>query len=153
MKPAGGLAAILLAQALLFAQPGRAVFAGGAEAYDGGDYTEAFREWIALARRGDIAAQVAIADLYRGGTGRPVDLVRAVTWYARAAKAGDPIAQVNLGEMYLLGQGVRRDPVAAYAWFARAARQGNEWAGRARDRLAGTLDPATLARAREAASR
>ena len=53
--------------------------------------------------------------------------------------------------MYLRGRGVRRDPIAAYVWFARAARQGNEWAGRARDRLADTLDPTELARARAAA--
>ena len=151
MSPARSLAVVLLAQAMLSAQPSHADFAAGARAYDGGDYATAFREWIALARRGDTAAQAAIADLYHGGTGRPVDLARAASWYARAAEAGNTIAQVNLGEIYLRGRGVRRDPIAAYVWFARAARQGNEWAGRARDRLADTLDPTELARARAAA--
>ena len=80
-------------QAMLSAQPSHTDFAAGARAYDGGDYATAFREWIALARRGDTAAQAAIADLYHGGTGRPVDLARAASWYARAAEAGNTIAR------------------------------------------------------------
>jgi TPR repeat protein len=123
----------LIAFLIIFSAPvARADFAAGAQAYDGGDYAEAFNEWVALARRGDAAAQVAVADLYRSGAGRSVDDARAASWYARAAAAGHPIAQVNLGEMYLTGSGVRRDAVTAYVWFDRAVRRGNTWAVGAR---------------------
>ena len=56
-------------------------FAAGAEAYDGGRYSEAFSEWHALAEAGDIRAQVAIANMYRFGEGRPLDFAAAARWY------------------------------------------------------------------------
>ena len=55
----------------------RADFAAGAEAYDGGDYAAAYKEWRALAERGDATAQTAIAGMYRYGEGRPPDFA---TW-------------------------------------------------------------------------
>lgn len=117
----------------------RADFAAGAEAYDGGDYQAAFREWMSLARAGDATAQTAIAGMYRFGEGRDVDPARAAVWYRRAAENGEPVAQMNLGEMYLLGLGVGRDPVRAYLWLSLAARQGRRWAAERRDRLARAL--------------
>lgn len=110
-------------------------FAAGAQAYDGGRYAEAFAEWSALARAGDIRAQVAIAGMYRFGEGRDIDFARAALWYARAAEAGDPIAQLNYAELLEHGRGVRRDIGAALRWYGRAAAQGNGWAAEQRDRL------------------
>ena len=111
-------------------------FAAGAEAYDGGRYSEAFSEWHALAEAGDIRAQVAIANMYRFGEGRPLDFAAAARWYKNAAEAGNPIAQLNYAEMLETGRGVSRDLVAALMWYSRAARQGNAWAAVQRDRLA-----------------
>jgi TPR repeat protein len=113
-----------------------AKFAAGAEAYDGGRYSEAFSEWHALAEAGDIRAQVAIANMYRFGEGRPLDFAAAARWYKNAADAGNPIAQLNYAEMLETGRGVSRDRMAALMWYSRAARQGNAWAAVQRDRLA-----------------
>jgi uncharacterized protein len=128
------LAAILIAFCIS-TNVSAADFAAGAEAYDGGRYGEAFAEWHALAREGEIRAQVAIANMYRFGEGRPPDFTAAARWYRRAAEGGNPIAQLNYAEMLETGRGVGPDPIAALIWYDRAALQGNEWAARQRDRL------------------
>ena len=56
---------------------------------------------------------VALADLYRRGTGRRPDSARAFEWYQRAAKARNVIAQMNLSEMYLNGWGAKLDRILA----------------------------------------
>jgi TPR repeat protein len=141
----GSIAGILL----LLVLPARADFADAARAYDSGDYATAFAEWHALARQGVPAAQIAIASLYRGGIGRPVDLFQAARWYRRAAEQGDAVAQMNLGELYQRGWGVERDLVKALVWYDRAARQGREWAADQRDRLAKEMTEEALAKAKK----
>jgi len=118
----------LLIALLICTNVSAAEFAVGAKAYDGGRYAEAFAEWSALARQGDIRAQTAIANMYRFGEGRAVDTAKAALWYRRAAEAGDPIAQLNYAEMLENGHGVARDRAAARRWYTRAAEQGNAWA-------------------------
>jgi len=103
-------------------------FAAGAKAYDGGRYAKAFAEWSALARQGDIRAQVAVAGMYCFGEGRPVDNAKAASRYRRAAEAGDPIAQLNYAEMLENGHGLAHDRAADRRWYSRAADQGNAWA-------------------------
>ena len=124
--------------------PANADFAAATSAYDGGDYATAFREWHSLAKTGDTAAQVAIAGLYRDGSGREVDLSKAAHWYKIAAHAGDAVAQMNLGEMYEHGLGIKRDSVAAFVWYHRAAEQGRDWAAEQRDRLIKHMSPREL---------
>ena len=128
------LTALCMCTAVSAAEPD-ARFASGAEAYDGGRYAEAFAEWHALARKGEVRAQIAIAGMYRFGEGRPVDFAAAARWYARAAQAGDPIAQLNYAEMLETGRGIARDLAAARMWYGRAAAQGNTWAAAQLDRL------------------
>ncbi len=125
----------------------RADFADGAQAYDGGDYETAFKEWIGLARQNDTNAQVAIAGMYRFGEGRPVDLTDAARWYRRAADLGDAIAQLNLGEMHMRGLGVPRDLARAHLWLTLAARQGRTWARDRRNELARRMTADQLDRA------
>lgn len=140
---------LLLAVVLILAPAGaRADFADGAAAFDGGDYGRALAEWRALARAGDAQAQSALASLYRYGHGVARDSAIAAQWYGRAAAQGEVNGQLNLGEMYANGVGVPRDPVRAYLWLSLAADQGRAWAARERDRVAGTLSAAALARAR-----
>lgn len=141
-----GVAIVVL---LILAIPVQADFADGARAYDSGDYATAFSEWHALAKAGDPAAQVAIASLYGGGTGRPIDLAKAARWYRRAAEQGDAIAQMNLGEIYEKGWGVKRNKIEAYIWYHRAASQGRDWAAIQRDRLAKGMTAKTLADIKE----
>ncbi len=144
------LMAIIAASIIVSAgSAARADFADGAQAYDGGDYETAFEEWIALARKNDTNAQVAIAGMYRFGEGRPVDLADAARWYRRAAEHGAAIAQLNLGEMYMLGLGVPRDAARAHLWLTLAARQGRAWARDRRDELARRMTADELDRARE----
>jgi uncharacterized protein len=131
--------AILLCSVFLIVPAAQADFADGAQAFDGGDYGAAFAEWIRLAETGDITAQVAIAGMYRAGTGRTVDIGKAAHWYRKAARAGDAVAQMNLGEMYQHGWGMKPDPVMAYRWYVRAAAQGKQWAADQRDALAKSM--------------
>ncbi|MHA1107501.1 MAG: sel1 repeat family protein, partial [Alphaproteobacteria bacterium] len=97
-RAAMGAAVWLLA--MLGAAPSHADFAAGARAYDGGDYTTAYTEWLALAETGDAMAQTAIAGMHLFGEGRRVDLPVALGWYRRAARQHHVVAQMNLAEMY-----------------------------------------------------
>ena len=94
-------------------------------AYEAGDYAAAHQAWLALASRGDPAAERNIGHLYRNGLGVAQDFAKAAEWYRRAAEKGLARAQANLGNMYLRGQDVPQDAVEATAWFERAARQGH----------------------------
>lgn len=123
-----GRVSLLCVALCLASVAARADFADGAQAYDGGDYASAFREWMALARAGDPIAQTAIGGMYRFGEGRRPDAIEAARWYRRAAERGEPVAQMNLGEMLAKGIGVPRDRVRGFVWFRRAARQGKDWA-------------------------
>ena len=100
----------------------------GVKAYDGGRYAETFAAWHALAKAGDVRAQVAVAGMYRFGEGRAIDVRAAARWYRQAADADDPIAQLNYAEMLERGIGMRRDRAAALRWYRKAADSGNDWA-------------------------
>lgn len=114
-------------------------FAAGAEAYDGGRYAEAFAAWHALAQKGEVRAQVAVAGMYRFGEGRRIDFEKAALWYRRAAESGDAIAQLNYAELLETGRGILRNIPQALEWYGRAAAQGNVWAAAQRDRLASRI--------------
>lgn len=131
--------------------PAHADFASGVEAYDGGDYATAIGEWLPLAERGDVEAQVALANMYLLGVGVPQDDGQAVKWYRRAAEQGEVIAQINLGELYAAGRGVARDGVLAYMWFSLAAAQGHSYAEGARDELAQGMTAEEVASAEDLA--
>jgi len=106
-------------------RPAHADFNEGTAAYQAGDYTRAYNEWLPLARAGNAAAQRNIGQLYRLGLGVPKDLKVAANWYRLAAEQGLARAQANLGVMYLRGEGVERDPQTAASWFRKAAEQGH----------------------------
>ena len=122
IRPLAWLAAFVLAAGTAGADPD---FEAAVVAYEAGDYVAARQAWLALASRGDPAAERNIGHLYRNGLGVPQDFGKAAEWYRRAAEKGLARAQANLGNMYLRGQGVPQDPVEATAWFERAARQGH----------------------------
>ncbi len=125
----------------------RADMADGLAAFDAGDYATAFEEWRALARAGEVEAQVALAGLYLAGQGTRADADEALRWYRLAADRGDAVAQLNLGDILNRGLGVARDPVGAYVWFALAAAQGRHWPALRRDEIAARLNPAQRAEA------
>ena len=98
---------------LLTAGPAGAGFEEGRRAYDRADYPVAYREWLALAERGDAAAQFLVGFMHERGQSVPPDPAVAVTWYRRAAERGDVHAQFRLGFLFAFGRGVERDDVQA----------------------------------------
>ena len=81
--------------------------------------------WLSRAAEQDhAAAQFNLAQLYRQGSGVPLDLAIARKCYLRAAEQGSASAQYNVALIYLKGAGVEPDLAAALTWFERAADQG-----------------------------
>lgn len=122
--PAAALAAALLCA--VAAGPARADFTDGVRAYEAGNYTEAYAQWLPLAEKNDVAAQRNIGHLYRWGQGVEKDIDKAMQWYRRAAELGFSRAQANLAAIYLQGEeGVTVNYDEAHKWFAAAAIQGH----------------------------
>src|SRR5262249_37933969 len=122
LKPIPALVAFLLA-----CSPGaaRADYAAGLRAYDSGDYTTAYMEWLPLAKQGDAKAQHGLALLYETGHGVPVkDDVEAAKWYAAAALQGIAESQANLALMFAEGRGVKQDYKRAAGLWQEAAGKG-----------------------------
>lgn len=99
-----------------------ASFEEGLAAYEGGDYIDAFDNWIPLAKQGEAAAQRNIAHLYAAGKGVRRNLKQAELWYLKAANRGYSDAQYDLGILYLNGApGIFADKSKAEYWLSRAA--------------------------------
>ena len=78
-----------------------------------------------LAKQGDLAAQIELANSYRKGIGVNQDYKTAVKWFTLAAEQGNAEAQYNLGIMHSFGLGVVPDYQPAVKWYTLAAEQGN----------------------------
>ena len=78
-----------------------------------------------LAKQGDLAAQIELANAYRKGIGVNQDYKTAVKWFTLAAEQGNAEAQYNLGIMHSFGLGVVPNYQPAVKWYTLAAEQGN----------------------------
>ena len=78
-----------------------------------------------LAEKGNVEAEIALAEAYFYGRGVAEDRQEAVKWYAKAAEAGDPSAQASLGLCLFRGWGCAKDHSMAADWFTKAAEAGN----------------------------
>ena len=78
-----------------------------------------------LAKQGDLAAQIELANGYRKGIGVNQDYKTAVKWFTLAAEQGNAEAQYNLGIMHSFGLGVVPNYQPAVKWYTLAAEQGN----------------------------
>jgi len=96
----------------------------GFKAYEQGDYATALKEFLPLAKKGQVSAQAAVGQMYFEGKGVKPDPVEAAKWLEPAAKAGNARAQFLLGKLYLSGEGVQADPAKAAALSKAAADQG-----------------------------
>lgn len=85
----------------------------------------AFEAQLAAATAGDVAAQVAVAQIYAAGQGVDVDHREAVRWYRAAAEQGDAEARFRLAVMLDYGVGTDADPAEAARWYEAAAEQGH----------------------------
>lgn len=78
-----------------------------------------------LAKRGNVAAQFLLGNMYYDGDGVAQNKQTAAAWVRLAAEQGYAEAQLALGVMYGEGEGVARDKQATAEWFRRAAAQGH----------------------------
>ncbi|WP_154665047.1 tetratricopeptide repeat protein [Leisingera daeponensis] len=117
----------VLCLSFLAATPGIADFATGTQAYIKGDYANARKEWLPLARAGDARAQVGMGILSECACGESPSIPKAIKWYKMAADQGSDTGQLYLGNLYLQGkgEGFARDPLKAVKYFSLAAHQGN----------------------------
>ena len=69
-------------------------FQKGLDAYRGGDFAAALREWIPLAEKGDVAAEGKLGLMYRHGLGVPKNNKIARKWYKLAAENGHSHAKL-----------------------------------------------------------
>ncbi|MEN6542055.1 tetratricopeptide repeat protein [Parvibaculum sp.] len=100
-------------------------FLKGVEAYDSGDFKQAFDIWLPLAQGGDLAAMRNVALLLRTGKGTDRDPARALWFYEEAGSKGFGLAQLNAAFMHLKGDGVPKNLEAAAFWFHAAALSGS----------------------------
>jgi Transglycosylase SLT domain/Sel1 repeat len=84
----------------------------------------------AVAKQGDLQAQVELADKYAHAEGVPKDLQKANGLYCRAARYGHAEGQFKLGWVYANGRGVPRDDGVAAVLFKMAADRGHEHAAK-----------------------
>ena len=123
----------------------------GLEAYNRGDYTEAFRILKPFAEKGDSVAQYSLGYIYANGDGVPQDYKSAVKWFRLAAEQGDSDAQSNLGHMYQYGIGVPQDYVLAHMWYNISASNGFTSERNFRDIIAGKMTSEQIAKAQQMA--
>lgn len=93
----------------------------GMIAYQNQDYATALKEWLALAKAGNIQALHNIAILYENGQGVEKNDALAQEWCQKAADKGLAAAQSHLA-FFLFEQNQFKQ---AAQWWQKAAEQGN----------------------------
>lgn len=84
-----------------------------------------FKMRLAEAKKGDLSAQLWVAQSYAEGTEVRRNEKKAFRWYLAAAEQGSAEAQTQAGRCYLDGKGVAKDGQKAIEWLRKAAAQGN----------------------------
>jgi len=90
-----------------------------------GSRREAFRWYLAAAKKGHYLAQGYVGFMLSEGDGVRKNAVEAVKWFRIAAHAGDADSMLCLGYHLFYGEGVRKDRKAAVRWYRRAAKKRN----------------------------
>ena len=102
-------------------------FNKGMRAYNSQNYEAALKEWLPLAKQGQVNAQRWMGHLYGGGQGVPLSREIAFKWYLKAAEQGYAPAQKDLGLYYADGLGVPENDKKAVWWLIKSAEQGYDW--------------------------
>lgn len=84
-----------------------------------------FTRLTALAKRGDVNAELRLGKLYANGEGVLVNRTEAVKWFEKAARHGNSEAQFLYALALLEGHGVVQDYQAALNWIVKPANDGN----------------------------
>jgi TPR repeat protein len=82
-----------------------------------GEYTEAYRSFKRLAKRGHAQAQYQLGMLYLYGRGVAQDVQQGISWLKQAAEGYSYSAANELSQIYLSGQWVKRDEAEAVKWL------------------------------------
>ena len=85
-----------------------------------------FKNLENLAKQGNLAAQIELANSYRKGIRVTQDYKTAVKWFTLAAEQGKALAQYNLGRLYYLGKGVPENLIYAHMWAKQSSSNGFE---------------------------
>ena len=108
-------------------------FRSGLSAYNSGDYTRAFREWLGLAEQGDAAAEAGIGFLFHKGLGVTQDDARGRGVVCEGRRTGPGRSAVAAGDAVLLRQGRAAKLCQAFAWCDIAGTNGQSDASECRD--------------------
>ena len=111
------------ALAIMTLGAGLAVGCGSQEKGDAGPEPTDFAGQMALAKKGNSAAEFNVAVSYMSGNGVDRDERAGAEWMAKAAMHGDTDAQFNLGTMYAQGIGVPKSGDDSVKWYRLAAEQ------------------------------
>ena len=120
-------------------------------AYQRKDFITAFKEWQALADKGDAEAEFRLGAMYDRGEGLLAQPNQAAKWYLKAADQGYSPAQFALGMLYASGRGVLQDYIEAHKWLNLASANREAEAAKQRDKLADKMTPAQVAEAQRLA--
>ena len=106
---------------VLLSGPALADYKTGLDAFRGGNYVFALKQWLPLAEEGHAKAQNSVGFMHARGLGVPADHREAIKWYTKSAKQDFPLAAYNLGLIYTRGTGTLPNQEKATDWFRRAA--------------------------------
>ena len=87
-----------------------------------------FKARMALAEKGDPAAQYDVGTCFEKAKGTKVDMAPAQLWFMKSGEQGNVDAAFSVGLGYTLGSGVEKDPVLAVSWYKKAAYGGHAFA-------------------------
>jgi TPR repeat protein len=87
-----------------------------------------FQQLKRRANRGEVKAQLELADMYTKGKGIEQDMIQAIKWYRKAASKGEVKAQLELANMYAKGKDVVQNLPKAIKWYRKAANKDNTMA-------------------------
>ena len=99
-------------------------YADGLKAYRAGQYAQAYRQLLPLARKQDARAMYLVGIMYQTGRGVPQDDATAAEWHEASAKLGDASGQYALARMVIEGRGVVKSRERGIGLLRLAAAQG-----------------------------
>ncbi len=80
---------------------------------------------LSKAEKGDLGAQLELAEIYRTGRGVMSSFTKALKFYSMAARQNDPQALFFVAECQDVGRGMSQDPVLALKNYRKAADLGH----------------------------
>jgi len=93
--------------------------------YKMAQYTEAYRRFLALGRKGNLQGMLNVANMLQAGLGVERDETGALEWYRRAADQGSAVGMYYTAQAYRRGYGTLVERLRARHWLQKAADAGS----------------------------